>query len=255
MDQRLLGRTDLSVSSIGFGAFKIGRNEGIKYARGYDLPDEAAVRTLLHTLLDLGVTYVDTAPAYGLSEERVGAVLGARDDVVISTKVGETFEQGRSTYDFSTAAVEASVDRSRRRLRRDVLDLVLVHSDGRDREIIEATNVVTTLRRLRDAGAIRWLGFSGKTVEGADLALDWADAIMVEYHLDDCSHEGVIARAAEASVGIIVKKGLASGRLDAGESVRFVLANGHVDALVIGGLSADHFAENARTACEARPGP
>ena len=53
------------MSPIGFGAFKIGRNEGIKYPQGYDLPDDARVERLLNEVLDLGINYVDTAPAYG----------------------------------------------------------------------------------------------------------------------------------------------------------------------------------------------
>jgi aryl-alcohol dehydrogenase-like predicted oxidoreductase len=249
VDHRRLGRHDLELSAIGFGAFKIGRNEGIKYATAYELPDDDAVARLLAGVLDLGVTYVDTAPAYGTSEARLGRLLPAdRPAPVISTKVGETFEDGRSTHDFGAAAVRRSVERSADRLGRAVLDLVLVHSDGRDLEILGETDVAATLAALRDEGRIRCIGFSGKTPAGAAAALAWADAIMVEYHLDDRSHEAVMAEAAARGVGVIVKKGLASGRLEPAAAIRFVLDNPAVTSLVIGGLSLEHFRANVEAA-------
>ena len=87
--------------------------------------------------------------------------------------------------------------------------------------------------------------------EGARAALAWADALMVEYHLDDHSHEPVIAEAAEAGVGIVVKKGLASGHLGAEEAVRFVLGTPGVGSLVVGSLSLDHLRDNVRAAADA----
>lgn len=249
MDRRRLGNTPFDLTPIGFGAFKIGRNVAAKYPRTYDLPDDKTCRTLLHGVLDLGVNYIDTAPAYGLSEQRLGDMLSDRnDEFICSTKVGETFDDGESTYDFSDAAVRASIDRSRKRLRRDVLDLVFVHSDGRDEFIMRETPVIRTLQQLKDAGVITAIGFSGKTVEGAQAALLWADAIMVEYHLEDQSHEAVIAEAQESGIGVVVKKGLASGTLAAPEAVRFVLANPAVTSLVIGGLNLDHLRTNIAAA-------
>jgi aryl-alcohol dehydrogenase-like predicted oxidoreductase len=249
---RRLGKSGLEVSAIGFGAFKIGRNEGIKYPQGYDLPDEGAVDRLVNGVLDLGINYLDTAPAYGLSEARLGRVLaGRRHACVISTKVGETFADGRSVYDFSTAAVRASVERSLRRLATDVLDLVFIHSDGDDLRILTQTDAVPALDALRARGLVRAIGLSGKTVEGARAALAWADAVMVEYHLDDRSHEPVIAEAADADVGVVVKKGLASGHLDAPRAVRFVLGTPGVGSLVVGSLSLDHLRDNVRAAADA----
>jgi aryl-alcohol dehydrogenase-like predicted oxidoreductase len=252
MVPRPLGLSGLEVTPIGFGAFKIGRNLGARYPSGYDLPDEDEATRLVRAVLDLGVNYIDTAPAYGVSEERIGRFAGNLP-CVISTKVGEAFENGRSTFDFSRAAVTASIERSRKRLAREVLDLVFVHSDGRDLDVIEHTDAVPALVDLREGGSVRAIGFSGKTVEGARRALDWADAIMVEYHLGDRSHEGVIADAAGRGVGVVVKKGLASGRLDAAGSIRFVLSNPHVTSMVIGGLSADHMRANIGVAETVRP--
>ena len=251
MVNRELGETGLRVSPIGFGAFKIGRNEGIKYPRNYDLPDDETVSLLLNGVLDLGITYVDTAPAYGSSEQRIGrAIAHRRRELVISTKVGESFESGRSTFDFSASGVRDSVQRSLQRLRTDVIDLVFAHSDGRDLAVLEDTDVVATLRALRDEGVVRAIGFSGKTADGAQAALDWADAIMVEYHLENRAHEPMIAQAAAAGVGVVVKKGLASGHLSAGDAIRFVLANPGVSSMLVGSLSLEHLEENVRRSDE-----
>lgn len=246
--RRRLGRTRLELTPLGFGAFKIGRNEKIKYAQGYALPDEAQAERLLRRVRELGIHYVDTAPAYGLSEQRVGRALGGDADVVISTKVGEQFDGGASRYDFSEAGVRASVDRSRRALRRDRLDLVFVHAHAADVEILRDTPVVATLCELRARGVIEAIGLSGKTVAAAEMALAWADALMVEYHLNDRTHEGVMEAAGQAGVGVVVKKALASGGLPADEALRFALAGPAVTSVVVGSLSAEHLAANVRAA-------
>lgn len=249
---RPLGRTGLAVPPLGFGAFKIGRNQGIKYPTGYELPDDAAVSRLLNGVLDLGCTLIDTAPAYGLSEERIGRAIGhRRSEFVLSTKVGETFMDGVSHYDFSRAGVEQSLQRSRDRLHTDVLDVVFIHSNGDDLAILHDTDIVSVLREWRDRGAIRAIGLSGKTVAGARAALSWADAMMVEYHLDDRSHAGVIAEAAALGIGVFVKKGLASGRLPPADAIRFIVETPGVTSLIVGGLNRDHFAANWQTAVEA----
>jgi len=246
---RTIGKTGLAVPPLGFGAFKIGRNQGTKYLQAYDLPDEAAVGRLLNSILDLGCTLIDTAPAYGLSEARIGQSIGhRRSEFVLSTKVGETFENGRSTFDFSPAGVRRSLERSFRNLRTEVLDIVFIHSSGDDRRIIEQSETVSILQEYRSRGAIRAIGLSGKTVEGAILALDWADLLMIEYHLLDTSHKEVITRAAEAGIRVFVKKGMSSGKLPPDESIRFVLGNRGVTSLVVGGLNFDHFRENWRIA-------
>jgi aryl-alcohol dehydrogenase-like predicted oxidoreductase len=72
--------------------------------------------------------------------------------------------------------------------------------------------------------------------------------LMVEYQLHDRSHESLIAEATSRGVGIVVKKGLASGELPASEAIRFVLDNPHVTSLVVGGLNLDHFRANLAAA-------
>lgn len=247
------GKSTLRLPPLGFGAFKIGRNQGIKYAEAYDLPDDAAVSRLLNGVLDLGCGYIDTAPAYGLSEERIGRAIGhRRDEFLISTKIGETFTDGRSEFDFTRSALEHSLERSCRRLRTEVLDLVFIHSNGDDLAILHETDAVPCLRDWRAAGRIRAIGMSGKTPAGALAALEWADALMVEYHLADQSHAAVLEAAAARGVDVIVKKGLSSGRLPPAEAIQFVLANSAVTSLVVGGLNLEHFASNWRAALALR---
>ena len=249
MEARTLGQTGLTVSPIGFGAFKIGRNQKVKYPKPYDLPVEADVEQLLNAVLDMGITYIDTAPAYGLSEERIGrSIAHRRDEFVLSTKVGETFRDGQSQYDYSAAAVRESIDRSRRLFGSEMLDVVFIHSGGDDDFVLNQTDTVATLCELKQAGVIRAIGMSAKSIEGTRQSLEWADVIMVEYHLDDRSHAEVIVEAADRGVGIVVKKGLAAGHLSPDEAIRFVLRNPHIGSLVIGGLNPAHIQANVTVA-------
>ncbi len=75
---------------------------------------------------------------------------------------------------------------------------------------------------------------------------------MVEYNLENRSLEAVIAEACDRGVTVMVKKGLASGRLDARAAIEFVLSNAGVTSLVVGGLSLDHLGDNLRLAREVR---
>ncbi|MEZ6046734.1 MAG: aldo/keto reductase [Planctomycetaceae bacterium] len=146
---------DLSQQPIGFGAFKIGRNQKIKYPTPYDLPTEAEASKLLNGVLDLGIGYIDTAPAYGLSEERIGnAIAHRRSEYILSTKVGEQFINGESSYDFSAASVHASLDRSLKLLKTDYLDIVLIHSPANDVEVQQETDVVQVLQERKAKGTL-----------------------------------------------------------------------------------------------------
>jgi len=240
-----------AVSRLGFGAFKIGRNIGIKYPSAYELPTDVAVDRLLNGVLDVGCNLIDTAPAYGLSEERIGRAIGhRRAEFILSTKVGESFEDGRSVYDFSEQSVCASLERSLRRLSTDYLDLVFIHSNGEDRRVLSETPVVSILQDFKSKGFVRSIGFSGKTVEGAELSLSWADALMVEFNLRDESHHEIMTRAARHGLAVFVKKGLCSGHLPAADSIRFVLTHPAVTSLIVGGLSLQHFRDNWRVAVD-----
>jgi aryl-alcohol dehydrogenase-like predicted oxidoreductase len=255
MSLRTIGSTGLFVPPLGFGTFKIGRNQGIKYPVGYELPTEDQAARLLNGILDLGCTLIDTAPAYGLSEERIGRHLAhRRREFVLSTKVGETFDRGTSTYDFTAQGVRSSLERSRNHLRSDILDIVFIHSPGNDCEIMEQTDVVAVLQDYRQRGVIRAIGLSGKTVEGARQAMNWADLLMVEFHVQETSHRAVIEEARQRNIAVFVKKGLGSGRILPAEAIPFALSEPGVTSLIAGGLNFDHFRANWATALRCRKG-
>jgi aryl-alcohol dehydrogenase-like predicted oxidoreductase len=252
VELRLLGSTGLWVGPLGLGTVKFGRNQGVKYPQAFELPSDDDLACLLDTAWDLGINLLDTAPAYGSSEERLGRLLKrCRHDWVIVTKVGEEFSNGVSHFDFSAAATRASVERSLRRLGVEALDAVLIHSDGHDLEILQHGEVLSTLLDLKQAGLVRAVGMSSKTVEGGLRAVECCDVVMVTYNLRDQAALPVIRAAEAASRGILIKKGLLSGHLDQiGEadpvfsSLRLIYAEMGVNSLVVGTLDPRHLRAN-----------
>ncbi len=245
-------RLPVPVTAIGWGAFKIGRNEGVKYPTGYDLPTDAQATALIHAVIDMGIRAIDTAPAYGLSEVRLGAALGdRRSGVFLSSKAGETFADGRSTYDFGEGAVEASLQRSLERLRTDRLDLAWVHSDGHDLAILREGGALRAMDRAREGGRVGAIGFSPKTLEGAMAALDddRVDALMLELHPRDPSMLPAVRRAGAQGRAVFVKKPLASGHLAPGEAIPWILRHPEVTCVVVGGLNAERLRVSAALAC------
>lgn len=252
---RPLGNTGLIVSPLGLGTVKLGRDQGVKYPNGFTIPDDAAARALLDQARALGINLIDTAPAYGVSEQRLGPLLrGQREDWVIVSKVGEEFDSGQSRFDFSPAHTRLSVERSLQRLETDRIDLVLVHSDGNDVAILRDSGVYETLAELKREGKLRAFGLSGKTVEGGLLALERGDCAMVTYNLAELGEQAVLDHAATHGKGILIKKALASGHaVLAGEDpvrASFELVFGHpgVTAAIVGTINPQHLAANAATA-------
>lgn len=247
MEMRTLGDTGIKVSLLGLGTVKIGRNEGVKYPRGFDLPDDDAVMALLDAARALGINLLDTAPAYGLSEERLGKLLpGRREDWVIVTKAGETFENGASRFDFSAGAIRASVERSLKRLRTDCVDAVLLHSDGEDEAGDRFLPAVEELASLKARGLIRASGFSGKTVAGFGRLMNHVDLLMATYNPDYTAEADVIARAARAGKGVLIKKALASGHAhDPAKALAMAATLAGVSSIVVGTLSPANLRANA----------
>lgn len=251
---RPLGGTGLTVSPLGLGTVKLGRDQGVKYPNGFRIPDDEQARQLLALARELGINLIDTAPAYGVSEERLGPLLaGQRDNWVIVSKVGEEFENGQSRFDFSPEHTRFSVERSLKRLRTDRIDLVLVHSDGNDLEILRESGVYQTLAELKQEGKILGFGLSGKTVEGGLLALEQGDCAMVTYNLNEQAERQVIDYAAAHGKAILVKKALASGHLASGEdpvrrSFELLFGQPGVSSAIIGTINPRHLEYNVRTA-------
>jgi aryl-alcohol dehydrogenase-like predicted oxidoreductase len=155
-----LGRTNLSVSRIGVGVFPFG---AVNRARGWDpyTPEgrKTAISTI-HTALDAGINYIDTAPGYGQgnSESIVGdALQGRRDKAVLATKVG---------YDgFSADDVSRSFESSLQRLRTDYVDLLQFHggmfTTEQTAHILDG-GLLGKLEALRDQGKVRFFGFTAE---------------------------------------------------------------------------------------------
>ncbi|MFJ4372892.1 aldo/keto reductase [Pseudomonas japonica] len=255
---RPLGSTGLMVSPLGLGTVKLGRDQGVKYPNGFTIPDDQAAHLLLAQARELGINLIDTAPAYGRSEERLGPLLrGQRDQWVIVSKVGEEFENGQSRFDFSAAHTRASVERSLKRLETECIDLVLVHSNGDDLRILEQEEVYQTLALLKQEGKIRGFGFSGKTAEGGLKALEQGDCAMVTYNLNEQAERPVLDYAAAHGKAILVKKALASGHvcLSPGidpvkASFELLFAHPGVSSAIVGTINPLHLAHNVATVAQ-----
>lgn len=247
MHYRQLGNTGLRVSLIGLGTVKLGRDQQVKYPRPFRIPDDREVLYLLDTARELGINLLDTAPAYGTSEARLGRLLqGRRADWLVCTKVGEVFEDGRSRYDFTPEHVHSSVRRSLERLQTDCLDIVLIHSDGHDLEILTRYGTLDALRSLQQAGLVRAVGISHKSAEGAALAIAaGCDVIMATLNLEEQAEAAVIARAGAAGCGVLIKKALGSGHAGP-DSLRFVAAQPGVCSIIVGTIDPAHLRENVR---------
>jgi len=249
---RQLGQTGIEVSCLGLGTVKFGRNQGVKYPTGFQLPDDQSVIEILEICRAAGMNLIDTAPAYGHSEERLGKLLKEREHWTICTKVGEEFEAGESHFDFSAAHTRMSIERSLRRLRSDYLDIVLVHSNGNDREIIEQSDCFASLEKMRDEGLIRAFGMSTKTLEGGLLTLERADLAMVTYQAGVAQEQQVIDTALTLNKGVIIKKALNSGHLSNTDSsvdpvranMDFIYAHPGVSAIIIGSITPAHLQQN-----------
>lgn len=248
---RPLGSTGLMVSPIGLGTVKLGRRTGVKYPSDYNIPGTRLALALLGGARDLGINLIDTAPAYGTSEARLGELLeGWRDEWVIATKVGESFEAGVSSFDFSPEATRASIEASLARLRTDRVEIALVHSDGDDLRIINDLGTLDALAQLKDEGKIRAIGMSTKTLDGALAAIDRCDVVMLTYNLRERDDLPAIRAAAQRGVGVLIKKGLQSGH-GAGsvdEAMGLILGEPGVTSLVIGTINPEHLRVNVAAA-------
>ena len=242
-----LGRTGLRVSPLGLGTVKFGRNQGVKYPSGFELPDEDTLADLLDLTRSLGINLLDTAPAYGASEERLGRLLaGQRDDWVLIGKVGEEFEGGVSSHHFTPDHFRRSLERSLQRLRTDRIDILLIHSDGSDMAILQDDALMRTMADFRAEGTARAIGVSTKTVEGGLRTLDLMDVVMATYTAGYRDEEPVLDRAAALGKGAILKKVLSSGHAaDVPAALRFAFSHPGVASAVIGTINPAHLRQIA----------
>jgi len=253
MLKRALGSTGIDVSVLGLGTVKIGRNQQVKYPSGFELPDDKSVIELFELAQSLGINFIDTAPAYGSSEQRLGELLPNRHDWVIVTKVGEIFENAQSRFDFSFDYTVKSVEQSLNKLKRDVVDVVLVHSDGNDMAIIKNEPVFEALQALKDKGLIKAYGMSSKTVEGGRWVVENCDVVMATANLDYDDEHPVLELAEKLNKGVIIKKGLQSGHADSASggsgiesAFQHILKQPGVSSMIVGTINPSHLKDNVR---------
>lgn len=147
MQHRTFGRSGLVVPVLGFGAMQVGD----------PALDDAQAGRLLNEVLDLGLTLIDSARSYGLSEERIGRHLAhRRDEFVLSTKVGYGVP---GVPDWTRECILRGVDAARDRLRADCIDIVHLHSCGA--ETLRAGEVIEALETCRRLGKLRVAAYSG----------------------------------------------------------------------------------------------
>lgn len=175
MEYRRLGKTNLDLSVLGFGASPLGNV--------FEDCDEAEGNRAVHCAIDHGINFFDVAPFYGntLAETRLGvALVGKRDRIVLATKCGRN---GLRDFDFSYNSILASADASLKRLKTDCVDLMQLHDiefGSKEQVLNEA---LPALQQLKDSGKVRFIGITGLPVNylaaiaklvGIDTVLSWA---------------------------------------------------------------------------------
>lgn len=255
---RLLGQTGLRISPLGLGTVKFGRSEGVKYPQSFKIPEEHELSNLLALAKDLGINLLDTAPAYGTSEDRLGRLLkGQRQDWMIVGKVGEEFENGESRYIFTPEHFERSLQRTLKNLQTDYIDVLLIHSDGTDKAILSNATLIETLQSFKSRGLVRAIGASTKTVEGGIKTLDLMDVVMATYSPIAPEEKPVLNHARKTGKGVLLKKSLASGHLDKigadplQTALDFAFAHPATAGVIVGTINPDHLAANVAATIKA----
>jgi aryl-alcohol dehydrogenase-like predicted oxidoreductase len=217
---RILGKSDLRLTPIGFGAWAIG---GGDWQYSWGPQDDADSVGAIHRALDLGINWIDTAPIYGLghSEEVVGrAVKTASRKPYIFTKCSMRWHQDRSIYNsLKAASLVEEVEASLKRLQLETIDLYQVHRPDPDSEIEEGW---ATLVRLREQGKLRWIGVSNFSVDQMKRAQEIAPIISLQppYSMLRRAVEATILPFARANgIGVINYSPMLSGML-AGKMTR-----------------------------------
>jgi aryl-alcohol dehydrogenase-like predicted oxidoreductase len=195
---RPFGTTGLAVPPLGFGAGPVGDGS----------LDETEAGRLLNGALDLGLSFVDTAPGYGLSEERIGRHLSHRRPAfVLSTKLGYGVPD---VPDWTGECISRGVDLALRRLRTDVLDVGHLHSCPLD--ALLHSDVVEALLAAVRSGKVRVAAYSGEND-----ALAWAVSSgafgSVQASVNVCDQAGLSSRlalAASRGLGVVAKRALAN---------------------------------------------
>lgn len=237
MEYRMLGKTGLKVSRMGFGGIPIQKI------------DAEGTKSLIHRLMEAGVNYIDTARGYTVSEEYLGYALeGIRQHFVLATKsMARTRE-----------AMEKDIETSLVNLRTDFIDLYQVHNPtAKDLEQVQAPGgALEALQAAKTAGKI---GHIGVTLHSADLFrkavnYDWVETIMFPYNIVETQAEELIRVCGEKNIGFIAMKPLAGGAIeDAALALRFVAQNPNMTVVIPGMAEEKEIVQNLAAINDTKP--
>lgn len=237
MEYRVLGKTGLKVSMMGFGGIPIQRI------------DAAGTRVLVEAMVDSGINYIDTARGYSVSEEYLGQALeGLRDRFVLATK----------SMSRNKEAMAKDIDISLRNLRTDYIDLYQVHNPTLDQlaQVIAENGALEALQEAKAAGKIGHIGLTAHSVEVFEkaLSLDWVETIMFPYNIVETQGENLIKQCAQKNIGFIVMKPLAGGAIeDATLAMRFIAANPDVSVIIPGMAEVTELTQNLAAVNDTAP--
>lgn len=237
MEYRVLGKTGLKVSRLGFGGIPIQRI------------DAEGTKALMHRLLEAGVNYIDSARGYTVSEEYIGYGLeGIRDKFILATK-------GRG---LTKQAMQKDVETSLRNFRTDYIDLYQFHNPSlEDLETITAPGgALEVLQDAKAAGTVRHIGLTAHSVQVFEKALDmdWVETIMFPYNLVENQGAELISKCQEKNVGFICMKPLAGGAIDdASLALRYIVQNPAVTVVIPGMASDQELSQNLAAVSNSAP--
>ena len=232
MEYRILGKTGLKISRMGFGGIPIQKI------------DEEGTRKLLHEMMEMGVNYIDSARGYTVSEQYIGYGLeGIRDKFVLATK----------SMSRTKEAMAADIETSLGNFRTDYIDLYQVHNPSMEQldQVIGEGGALEALMEAKAAGKIGHIGLTAHSTAVFEraLGLDWVETIMFPYNIVEQQGAELIHKCAEKNIGFIDMKPLAGGAIeDATLALRYVCSNPDV-TVVIPGMAEVRELEQNLAAC------
>lgn len=237
MEYRILGKTGLKISRMGFGGIPIQRI------------DAEGTKVLMHQLRAAGVNFIDTARGYTVSEEYLGYALeGIREDFVIATK----------SMSRTKEAMAADIDISLKNLRTDYIDLYQIHNATPEQlnQVVSPGGALEALLEAKAAGKIRHIGLTAHSLDTFKMALDmpWVETFMFPYNIVETQAEKLIAQAAKRNIGFIDMKPLAGGAIeDATLALRFICANDNVTVVIPGMADPKELEQNLAAVGDTSP--
>ena len=214
MKYRTLGRTNFSVSEIGFGAWAIGGNQ---FGNSYGTTKDSESIEALQYAFDQGCNFIDTADVYGHghSEELIGkAVEGIRQKIFIATKTGADFYHSPGRLNFDAEYIRFTLEKSLRRLNTDYIDLYQLHNPPL--HLIQDGSVFEILFKLKTEGYIRAIGLSifDPTEGTTAIRNDSIDCLQVVFNIfNRQAAKDLFPLARDNNIGVIAREPLNNGIL------------------------------------------